>query len=60
MGEEIKKSTIWHEMEGPVIGGREHYQEKSYGGFTHKWEPFTRDDEKSEAGEKAATEQGKA
>jgi hypothetical protein len=28
-------------MEGPVIGGREHYQEKSYGGFKHKWEPFT-------------------
>jgi hypothetical protein len=23
--------TVWHEMEGPFIGGREHYQEKSYG-----------------------------
>ena len=35
MGELITKPTIWHEMEGPVIGGREHYQEKSYGGFDH-------------------------
>jgi hypothetical protein len=37
----ITEPTKWHEMEGPVIGGREHYQEKSYGGFEHKWEPFT-------------------
>jgi len=41
MGEPIAKPTIWHEMEGPIIGGREHYQEKSYGGFKHVWEPFT-------------------
>jgi hypothetical protein len=27
----ITKPTVWHEMEGPFIGGREHYQEKSYG-----------------------------
>lgn len=39
--EMITEPTRWHEMEGPVIGGREHYQKKSYGGFTHKWEPFT-------------------
>jgi hypothetical protein len=31
MGELITKPTVWHEMEGPFIGGREHYQEKSYG-----------------------------
>jgi hypothetical protein len=31
MGEFITKPTVWHEMEGPFIGGREHYQEKSYG-----------------------------
>jgi hypothetical protein len=35
MGELITKPTIWHEMEGPVIGDREHYQEKSYGGLEH-------------------------
>jgi len=29
----ITEPTVWHEMEGPFIGGREHYQEKSYGGF---------------------------
>jgi hypothetical protein len=34
MGELITKPTVWHEMEGPFIGGREHYQEKSYG-FDH-------------------------
>jgi hypothetical protein len=39
--EMITEPTRWHEMEGPVIGGREHYQEKSYGGFKHEWEPFT-------------------
>lgn len=27
----ITEPTVWHEMEGPFIGGREHYQEKSYG-----------------------------
>jgi hypothetical protein len=41
MREMITEPTRWHEMEGPVIGGREHYQEKSYGGFEHEWEPFT-------------------
>jgi hypothetical protein len=41
ISEIITEPTRWHEMKGPVIGGREHYQEKSYGGFTHKWEPFT-------------------
>jgi hypothetical protein len=41
MGELITKPTIWHEMEGPVIGGREHYQEKSYGGFDHLKEADT-------------------
>lgn len=41
MGEKITEPTRWHEMDGPFIGGREHYQEKSYGGFKHKWEPFT-------------------
>jgi hypothetical protein len=40
-GEMITEPTRWHEMEGPVIGGREHYQEKSYGGFKHEREPFT-------------------
>ena len=35
MGEYITKPTVWHEMEGPFIGGREHYQEKSYGWFEH-------------------------
>jgi len=40
-GEMITEPTRWHEMEGPFIGGREHYQERSYGGFKHKWEPFT-------------------
>jgi hypothetical protein len=30
--------TVWHEMEGPFIGGREHYQEKSYG-FNPPQEP---------------------
>ena len=30
-GELITEPTVWHEMEGPFIGGREHYQEKSYG-----------------------------
>jgi hypothetical protein len=49
MGEPISKPTIWHEMEGPVIGGREHYQEKSYGGFNHTWEPFTVSEETSAA-----------
>jgi hypothetical protein len=41
MVEKITEPTRWHEMEGPFIGGREHYQEKSYGGFKHKWEPCT-------------------
>jgi hypothetical protein len=41
MGEMITEPTRWHEMEGPVVGGREHYQEKSYGGFENKWEPVT-------------------
>jgi hypothetical protein len=27
----ITEPTVWHEMDGPFIGGREHYQEKSYG-----------------------------
>ncbi|MGD0844884.1 MAG: hypothetical protein ABSA06_11015 [Geobacteraceae bacterium] len=49
MGEPITKPTIWHEMEGPVIGGREHYQEKSYGGFNHTWEPFSVSEETSAA-----------
>jgi hypothetical protein len=49
MGELISKPTIWHEMEGPVIGGREHYQEKSYGGFNHTWEPCTVSEETSAA-----------
>ncbi|HTP66331.1 MAG TPA: hypothetical protein VMJ66_13145 [Geobacteraceae bacterium] len=44
MEEKIVKKTIWHEMEGPFIGGREHYQEKSYG-FQSKWEPFTRSED---------------
>ncbi len=43
MEEKIVKKTIWHEMEGPFIGGREHYQEKSYG-FQPKWEPSTGSD----------------
>jgi hypothetical protein len=43
MGELITEPTVWHEMEGPFIGGREHYQEKSYGGFDH-----LRDDEPAE------------
>ena len=41
MGEMITEPTRWHEMEGPVIGDREHYQEKSYGGLEYKWEPVT-------------------
>jgi hypothetical protein len=41
MEELITKPTIWHEMEGSVIGGREHYQEKSYGGFDHLREAET-------------------
>ena len=49
MEEPITKPTIWHEMEGPIIGGREHYQEKSYGGFNHTWEPFTVSEETSAA-----------
>jgi|WetSurMetagenome_2_1015567.scaffolds.fasta_scaffold47226_2 hypothetical protein len=40
MGEFITKPTVWHEMEGPFIGGREHYQEKSYG-FEHLKEAET-------------------
>ena len=40
-GKEMEKyktePTVWHEMEGPFIGGREHYQEKSYG-FEPVWE----------------------
>lgn len=40
MGERICEKTRWHEMEGPFTGGREHYQEKSYG-FAPKWEPPT-------------------
>ncbi len=44
MAEKIVKKTIWHEMEGPFIGGREHYQEKSYG-FKPKWEPSAGADE---------------
>ncbi len=43
MGERICEKTRWHEMEGPFIGGREHYQEKSYG-FRPKWEPSTGSD----------------
>jgi len=31
VSELITEPTVWHEMEGPFIGGREHYQEKSYG-----------------------------
>jgi hypothetical protein len=31
VGELITEPTVWHEMEGPFIGGREHYQSKSYG-----------------------------
>jgi hypothetical protein len=41
MGKMITEPTKWHEMDGPVIGGREHYQEKSYGGFGHEREPCT-------------------
>ena len=40
MDEFITKPTVWHEMEGPFIGGRVHYQEKSYG-FEHLKEPET-------------------
>jgi hypothetical protein len=39
MDEMITEPTRWHEMEGPIIGGREHYQERSYGGFQYKREP---------------------
>jgi hypothetical protein len=45
MGELITEPTIWHEMEGPVIGGREHYQEKSYGGFKHTREQDRREED---------------
>ena len=45
MGEPITEPTIWHEMEGPVIGGREHYQEKSYGGFKQTWEQDRREED---------------
>ncbi len=48
MAEKITQPTIWHEMEGPFIGGREHYQEKSYG-FTPKWEPLAEAEEEAEA-----------
>ncbi len=48
MAEKITKPTIWHEMEGPYVGGREHYQEKSYG-FLPKWEPSTEAEEAVEA-----------
>ena len=44
MGEPITEPTIWHEMEGPIIGGREHYQEKSYGGFKQTWEQDRREE----------------
>ncbi len=59
MGERICKKTIWHEMEGPFIGGREHYQEKSYG-FKHRWEPFTKADESGDTrqGESEEVEEG--
>jgi len=50
MGELITKPTVWHEMEGPFIGGREHYQEKSYGWFEHLRETETAE-EKPEPGE---------
>lgn len=40
-GELITEPTVWHEMEGPYIGGREHYQEKSYGGFDEPKEDET-------------------
>ena len=55
MGERICEKTRWHEMEGPVMGGREHYQEKSYGGFKHNREPFTKTDERgnTEKGEES-------
>ncbi len=55
MGERICEKTRWHEMEGPFVGGREHYQEKSYG-FTSNWEPFTKADEAGDA-EKAKSEE---
>jgi hypothetical protein len=57
MAEPITEPTIWHEMEGPVIGGREHYQEKSYGGFNHAWEPCAIAEEAS-ATERRETDQG--
>ena len=47
MEEKIVKKTIWHEMEGPFIGGREHYQEMSYG-FQPRWEPPTRSEDARE------------
>ncbi len=47
MEEKIVKKTIWHEMEGPFIGGREHYQEKSYG-FKPGWEPSPKPDDAGE------------
>ncbi len=52
MEEKIVKKTIWHEMEGPFIGGREHYQEKSYG-FQPKREPLTNPDDASTEQEEA-------
>jgi hypothetical protein len=39
--EKIVEPTKWHEMKGPFIGGRDTYQAKSYGGFTHTWGPYT-------------------
>jgi hypothetical protein len=52
MGEFITKPTVWHEMEGPFIGGREHYQEKSYG-----FEPLREEEQAEEKPE--AEEEGK-
>jgi hypothetical protein len=43
--------TVWHEMEGPFIGGREHYQEKSYG-FAPLREAEEKSEEKPEQEEK--------
>jgi uncharacterized Fe-S center protein len=37
----IVEPTKWHEMAGPVQGGRDTYQAKSYGGFKHTWGPYT-------------------
>jgi hypothetical protein len=55
MGEFITKPTVWHEMEGPFIGGREHYQEKSYG-FEHLKETETEGETPGVKGEGEATD----